>query len=54
MKLKRERVWSELYGTLRKGEYRIVKEIYKQKESNKQKEINGDIVGEYISVEFTI
>lgn len=40
--------WSELYGTLRKGDYRLVKEIYGQKQTD------GVTIGEYIAVEFII
>jgi len=40
--------WSELYGTLRKGNYRIVKEIYGPQI------IDGFSIQNYIAVEFTI
>lgn len=40
--------WSKLYGTLKKGQFRLVKEIYGEKE------IDGITIGEYIAVEFTI
>lgn len=40
--------WSKLYGTLRKGNYRIVKEIYGPQI------IDGFSIQNYIAVEFTI
>lgn len=40
--------WSKPYGSLRKGDYRLVKKIYGQKV------IDGVTISEYIAVEFTI